>query len=192
MIGALVLAAGHSQRFGSDKRVARTADGTGLLEATVVRYADCFPETTVVLRCGEPTAPLLSDRTLGRIRVVRATPEPIGLGLSIAAGVRASPRWSCACIALADMPWVRTETLARLIDAWENLEDTTDAALYPVHAGRTGHPVLFDRSLFGDLKALNGDSGATRIKARARLKVGVTVNDPGTLRDVDRPDDLGI
>lgn len=190
MIGALVLAAGHSVRFGSDKRLSKTPDGGRLLESTLSLYVDCFPQTTVVLRHGEPAASILSRKIRKRVRVVCADPSPVGLGASIAAGVRESRAWSCACIALADMPWVRRETLRRLISAWDEVEDTRGTTLYPVHAGQAGHPVMFDASLFSDLQALNGDAGAAQVKGRASIQIGVPVNDPGTLDDVDRPHEL--
>jgi len=49
---ALVLAAGSSTRFGSDKRRATLADGRSLLAHSVARARAVFDEVRVVLREG--------------------------------------------------------------------------------------------------------------------------------------------
>ncbi len=46
----LVLAAGTGQRFGSDKRCAKLADGNSLLRATVLRTQEAFSDVRVVLK----------------------------------------------------------------------------------------------------------------------------------------------
>ena len=48
--GALIVAAGFSRRFGSDKRRYVIADGDPLLLATVKAYSEVFPNVAVVLR----------------------------------------------------------------------------------------------------------------------------------------------
>jgi len=192
MIGALVLAAGRSARFGSDKRMAKTAGGKSMLETTLSHYVSCFADVKLVIRHDDLAGELLSEDALQRVGIVHADPTPIGMGASIAAGVRQSAKWSSICIALADMPWVRRETLHRIIDAWNSIEDPTSTVLYPVHAGTTGHPVIFDSSLFKELRSLDGEAGAAKVKALARRRLCVSVDDSGTLRDVDRPDDLRI
>ncbi|NJN51064.1 MAG: NTP transferase domain-containing protein [Gammaproteobacteria bacterium] len=48
--GALILAAGFSRRFGTDKRLHRLADGELMISATLRRYQQVFSSVAVVVR----------------------------------------------------------------------------------------------------------------------------------------------
>jgi molybdenum cofactor cytidylyltransferase len=60
----------------------------------------------------------------------------------------------------------------------------------PVYAGRRGNPVLFDRSVFPELLAIEGDQGARAVLAadRARVRL-VAFDDARPLADIDTPED---
>ena len=88
-------------------------------------------------------------------------------------------------VALADMPWIRPDSIARVAQALRG--DATIAA--PGWRDARGHPVGFKASLYGALSALSGDQGAKAILARHRVEL-IPVDDPGVVRDVDRPEDL--
>jgi molybdenum cofactor cytidylyltransferase len=110
-----------------------------------------------------------------------------GMSASLKAGVAAVPG-ACtgALICLGDMPFVRPGTLDRLAAA-----HTGQAALFPAYQGKRGNPVLLARSLFADIMRLGGDEGArTILKAIPDQVAELVVDDPGVLRDVDRPDML--
>jgi len=114
-----------------------------------------------------------------------ATPQEAGTGRSIACGVQASADASGWIVALADMPYLRAETIGRVRAALS--AGAVTAA--PVYRGRRGHPVGFGPSCGPALQALRGDSGA-----RALLETyppqTIAVDDPGILQDVDHPSDL--
>lgn len=109
---------------------------------------------------------------------------PIGMGHSIAAGVAAranAPGW---LLLPADMPLVQPATLLAVAEAL-----THHAVAYAQYQGRRGHPVAFAGELVSELLMLSGDAGARRIVARYPA-VGVDVDDPGVLLDVDTAQDL--
>jgi molybdenum cofactor cytidylyltransferase len=84
------------------------------------------------------------------------------------------------------MPFVRPDTLDRLA-----LFHSGQAAVFPTWQGRRGNPVLLARSLFADIMLLTGDQGARAILSAIPDQVAeLPVEDPGILRDVDRPDAL--
>ena len=111
-------------------------------------------------------------------------PASIGMGYSIAAGVRATGDAEGWLIVPADMPLMRPESILAVAAA---------LAHYPVayaqHAGRQGHPVGFSTELYSELVNLQGDEGARRIVARYPSHA-VNLDDPGVLVDVDTADDL--
>ena len=61
-----------------------------------------------------------------------------------------------------------------------------------MHRGERGHPVGFAARYRAALMALSGDEGARSVvAANAADVMTIEVDDPGVVRDVDRPADLG-
>ncbi len=111
------------------------------------------------------------------------------MGASLACGVSSTPDATGWIVALADMPWVLPETIARVAAAVT--EGAPVAA--PFHRGERGHPVGFGRVCHSALAALTGDEGAKSIVAAHRDSLArIDVDDPGILRDVDTPADLRL
>jgi len=183
--GALILAAGFARRFGSDKRRHALPGGDTLLEATLRRYAEVFGHVAVVIREGENDLAAALRVVCPAVRIVTAADAALGMGHSLAAGIRAvADDWSWVAVALGDMPWVRAGTLSALVRAFGALDSTT--VLAPVAGDRTGHPVLFGSACFGELARLTGDTGARAVLERHPVR-RVAVDDPGIFEDLDRP-----
>lgn len=87
-------------------------------------------------------------------------------------------------VALADMPWIMSDTLLALRDA-----ALSHRIAAPVYGGRRGHPVAFAWDLLPELAALDGDEGARALLRRHGV-YEMPCADPGVLRDVDTIDDL--
>ncbi|ASA31823.1 NTP transferase domain-containing protein [Pseudomonas aeruginosa] len=182
----LVLAAGQGRRFGSDKRLARLADGTTLLAASVARAREAFAEVRVVVRAGETPASLGLP---AQQRLVHSLDASSGMGHSLAAGVAAARNSPARAIAvlLGDMPWIAADTLERLAAM-----ATPEAIVFPLYDGQRGHPVLFGRAFWDALAQLDGDQGARRVlQAHRPAWREVPCDDPGVLCDVDTPAALG-
>jgi len=111
-----------------------------------------------------------------------------GMSASLKAGISSVPAGcAAALICLGDMPFVRAGTLDRLAQFHAD-----QAALFPTYEGKRGNPVLLARSLFAGIMALSGDEGARSLLRTIPDRVAeLPVDDPGILRDVDRPDALG-
>ena len=82
------------------------------------------------------------------------------------------------------MPLVRPSTLRAVARELER-----SPVAYAQHGGRRGHPVGFAAELYSELVGLTGDQGARRVIARYPA-VGVELDDPGILIDIDTVDDL--
>jgi molybdenum cofactor cytidylyltransferase len=83
------------------------------------------------------------------------------------------------------MPWVRPETIARVV---EGLRRGASIAA-PSRLGVRGHPVGFARDCYAELIALSGDAGAKAVLEAQRVALFDTEDD-GILRDVDTRADL--
>lgn len=187
----MLLAAGSAARFGSDKRVHALPDGDSLLSAAITKCIKGFAEVVVVLKPGdEALAEKLRRQFYPEdVTIVHAQDAQLGMGHSLAAGIRAAAGWDFAFVALGDMPFVEPETLAALNRAMSAADP--EAIVQPIYAGRPGHPVGFGRRHFPALERLTGDEGARRVvKTAADHVLQIEVDDPGVLRDVDTPGDL--
>jgi molybdenum cofactor cytidylyltransferase len=182
--GAVFLAAGRGLRFGADKLLHPLPDGTPVAVAALRNLRAALPLVVAVVREGQgPLAALLESEGA---RVCACPRADEGMGASLAWGVARAPGAGGWLIALADMPFIRPETIVRVLDAVER--GALIAA--PVHAGRRGHPVGFGPAMREELLALGGDEGARSLLARhAAAVVAVECDDPGVLLDVDRPED---
>ncbi|QIG19682.1 nucleotidyltransferase family protein [Pseudomonas monteilii] len=182
---ALVLAAGSSTRFGSDKRRATLADGRSLLAHSVERARAVFDEVRVVLREGERG----EDFGLpAGCRVIGSPDAASGMGHSLAVGARSlhDSQAQAVAILLGDMPCIDPATLRRLAEA-----ANASRIVLPRHAGQQGHPVIFGRDFWPALGQLHGDGGARSVvHAHRGSCVVVEVEDAGVLLDVDTPQGL--
>ena len=184
-ITGILLAAGLSRRFGSDKRLHQLADGRPLALAAAIALQAGVDRTLAVLRPEDaPLTQMLADAGLQPVICPQAD---IGMGASIACGVRASQDARGWLIALADMPFIQPNTIRLIAD---NLRQGVPLVA-PSHQGRRGHPVGFGPQFRKDLLALDTDSGARAIlQAHPELLTVLAVDDPGVLQDIDTPADL--
>ena len=147
----------------------------------------------LIAGAGKVVAVIGADDAIRRVledcgcRVVVNSFAKVGMGTSIAAGVRACPDASGWLIALGDMPFIQPETIANILAALS----ASAAIVIPTFNGARGHPVAFAANFLPELMALQGDQGARSIVAAhpARLKL-LPVDDAGVVADIDTPDDL--
>jgi len=184
-ITGILLAAGSSRRFGSNKLLALLPDGTPLVLVTVRRLLSVLDAVIAVVN---PQDRLLHELLAAeKVQVVVCQNANTGMGASLAAGVAASEAARGWLVALADMPAIQVCTLQRVIHALE----AGTRLVAPVHTGRRGHPVGFHSSFRNELLALSGDAGAREILTRhAASLTSLDVDDAGVLLDVDTPADL--
>lgn len=181
----ILLAAGQSQRFGSNKLLHPLADGTPMVLHVARNLKAVIPDTIAVVKAGDhETAALLEAEN---VQVIFNHNAEIGMGSSIACGVRASQQSNSWVIMLADMPYISRQTI-RAVAAGVHSRDTICAPLY---GDQRGHPVGFGKAYADALIRLTGDQGARQIIAANRncLEL-VNTHDRGVIADIDSPDDF--
>lgn len=103
-----------------------------------------------------------------------------GIGTSLRKGLtkltESDPDLSAAIIMLSDQPFVDENTVRSLIDVYRTSGKPIVAAEYD---GVLGVPSLFDREVFPELLALEGDAGA---------RVVIRQSDPGRVASVAAPE----
>jgi len=182
---AIVLAAGASTRFGSPKQLVRVA-GRPLLHSALARAADVAGSAVSVV-LGAHAAELTPLLTHSQALIVINRDWREGIASSIRAGVsRLPPSCNAVLLMLADQAAVTAEDLKRLVSAWRRQPDYIVAARYGM---TTGVPAVFPRSVFSDLGALRGDTGARALLQRNPDRV-VRVPMASAAIDIDTPEDL--
>jgi molybdenum cofactor cytidylyltransferase len=148
----VILAAGSSARFGSNKLLHVMPDGRNLLTTTVSKYRSVFEKVVVVVRSLDS---LVVDALEPlKVSTVVCEDSAQGMSQSICCGVKAVEHADSILIALADMPFVRISTIALLREVM-----TPDGIVAPVHCGKRGNPVGFGQTFLNgcwNLKVMLG------------------------------------
>ena len=191
---ALVLAAGSSRRFGSDKRLF-AFHGTPLLQRSLVIPIQLGLATTVVLK---PTDELFLPSLLGcylhhpLLKVVYADDALLGMGHSLSAGIRSilqsSKSVEGALVFLADMPSLEVKTVRDIIRRFDSNKIVVPTYMATNGSLKAGHPVLFSRPWLKQLQKLSGDNGAKELlKKNPENIINVALDDKGIFLDIDHP-----
>jgi len=86
-----------------------------------------------------------------------------------------------------DLPLVTAATVSALLARFHS---TKAPIVRAVHGGAHGHPVVFSRAVFGELRGADPALGAKAVvRAHADTLVNLEVPDPGVLTDIDTPDE---
>lgn len=179
----VILGAGAGRRFGGDKLLA-LVDGEPMIRLVAAAYAELCGRVTVVVSA-DPRLRAALDSLPVDIVINEYADE--GIASSIRAGIANNGDRPAAMIALADEPRVDRPLVTRVMQLWH---DTRAPIVVPRYNGEPGHPVLFDRSMFPDLLALDGDRGARGLILQMGDQVlSVDVEQPRPV-DVDVPADL--
>lgn len=186
-IGAIILAAGVSQRMGSPKQLL-PFNGNNLLRHAIQTAlgSRCRPVVVVLGAHWEKLQREISDLPVTSIEN-RLWAE--GMGSSIRTGIAAlegvSEHLAGAVLMLCDQPQVTSQTLDRLISTYE---ESTSLAVASEYAGSLGAPALFSRKLFVELSALKSAEGAKQILKQYEQDV-LRLPVPEAIWDVDTPAD---
>lgn len=184
-VAGIVLAAGASSRMGRPKMLVPI--GARTLVSTVVGAlldAD-LPRVVVVLGCDADgirrQARLPED---ARLRLTVNEEWASGMASSLRRGLEECGDAGAALVALGDQAGLTAERVGRIVDGWR----PGIRLVVPVNGRRAGHPVLFDRSLWPELRALTGDVGGRDVVKRHLAEAALVT--AGPLADLDTEEDL--
>ncbi len=186
-VAAVILAAGGSARFGSPKQLARWRGKTFIEQAVDTALASSARPVVVVLGAEvERCRAALADRP---VEVVVNDTWMQGQSTSMQAGLAALPaNIGGAVFFLVDLPGVAPNLIDRLL---QRHRETLAPLVWPEFAGRRGNPILFDRSLFSELRQVRGDTGGKPVLLRYQDRAErVVVSDESILQDFDRRESL--
>lgn len=184
MISAILLAAGKSARFGSDK-LTHHLDDKMMIEHCLAYLQDITDELYVVVNTKDSQLKKILAKT--RINLVECPDAHLGMSATIKCGISATSHADGWIITLADMPYIQASTIQKIHHSLSSGKDI----VAPYYKGRRGNPVGFSKHHLDALLKLTGDKGARDLlKSQIDKIFKIDVDDPGILIDIDTKDEL--
>jgi CTP:molybdopterin cytidylyltransferase MocA len=194
MIPALVLAAGKSSRMGRTKALLSLgSSGETFLHRIIRVLREGGADAVVVVIGGDAAAVRASlPRDDVQISAVENPRYEEGQLSSLLAGLAAVEQRhadvEAVMMTLVDLPLISAATVRAVRETF--LANPGAPLVRPRRGGRHGHPVIFNRSIFGELRRADPSTGAKPVvHAHAAEEVDVDVDDEGAFIDIDTPDD---
>ena len=199
MVYGIVLAAGASSRMGEAKAALPFGQTGETVLSRIVSTLLAGGVTDVVVVAGahiDAVRQVMPNHER-RARLIEHPAWARGQLSSLIAGLDAvdAPLLEAVMVTPVDVPLVTPLTVAAVMAAWRRTRAPIVRPSEPstsLRAGgpRHGHPVIFDRAVFADLRAADPNIGAKAVFAiHFDRIVNVEVEDAGAFEDIDTPDD---
>jgi molybdenum cofactor cytidylyltransferase len=186
-IGLIVLAAGASTRMGTPKQLLLYQGRSFVRHTVEVAVASICQPIIIVL--GANAQRIKPEVSHFPVQIVENQQWSEGMSSSIRVGIEAlnavNPELEAVAIALCDQPFISSQIINQLVEAYYLTGKPIVACEY---AGTLGVPALFSRTLFPELMALKTSQGAKQIINKHRHEV-VGVPFPEGAIDIDTPED---
>ncbi|MCS7099759.1 MAG: nucleotidyltransferase family protein [Sulfolobales archaeon] len=196
MKSAILLAAGESRRFGSNKMLYKVLDeelGEDLMVRVAARKflsSSVFDEVVVVV--GYEYGKVVEALADLDVKFVFNPDFTLGMSTSVIAGVRRVLKHSeLVAIHPSDVPFVKTETLRYLATSVSSL-CSGDCIVIPRYRSKGGHPLIILGNVVREvLEISERERGLKGLISKNRELVRyLEVDDPGVVFDIDTPEDL--
>jgi molybdenum cofactor cytidylyltransferase len=183
----IILAAGESRRMGYPKPLLKIG-GRTFIDHIAETMLAVVPRLVIVLgaHCERVRAAISRD---ARIAIVENPNYARGQLSSLKVGLGViQPDAVAALVHLGDHPLVRVETFRAVVDCYNQTRKPIVIARHDAHRG---HPVIFDRATFAELRSAPEEKGARHVVNVDASRVAyVDLDDPGINLDLDTPSDL--
>lgn len=186
MVAAIVLAAGESRRMGQPKMLLPWAQKT-VLEAVLGALRSGGVDDILVVSGG---ARRQVEALVGNPARIIYNPEFIRGEMlsSLQIGLSAMGKGvGAALISLGDQPQIEQETVRRILEEYEN---SNDSLIVPSYQRRRGHPWLVGRKHWNEILNLRPPNSAREfLNAHSNEIRYIELKTPSILQDLDTPED---
>jgi molybdenum cofactor cytidylyltransferase len=187
-ITGILLSAGMSRRFGSQKLVTKLPTGLSLAVSSWRALKSAHKNSIAVVRHDDKDLQLIFEQE--KIPYVLCSDAHLGMSRSLLTGIQHTAGSSGWIIALGDMPYISPSTIKKIITEMSD-KNKSNLIYRPRYRGKAGNPVGLRAALLDELLTLKGDEGAREIIKRHINKTEfIDVDDEGIVKDIDTPNDL--
>ena len=180
-VAGVILAAGTSSRLGTPKQLLDLG-GKPVLAHTLAAVQRTTLEPIIVV-LGHEAGEISSSVDLSQVQTLLNPDYRTGQSSSVRAALTVLPSDVAAVLfILGDQPLVEPAVIERIVGAYQH---DRPIIVQPKYGEGRGNPVLIDRTLFGELAELTGDTGARPIIDRHRDQVQLV-----DASEYHRPDDI--
>ncbi|MBS6195228.1 MAG: nucleotidyltransferase family protein [Clostridiales bacterium] len=155
-VGAILLAAGNSRRFGSNKLL-HLIEGKPMAQRCMELAQEVPFEKRVIVTQYQEVEEIAAS--LGIPSVRNSSPE-LGISHSILLGIRELEEMDAWMFLVCDQPWLKAGTVRRLLKVFLHSSKGIAAVSF---RGEAGNPVIFSRKYREELENLTGDRGGKKI-----------------------------
>jgi molybdenum cofactor cytidylyltransferase len=194
MIPAVVLAAGKSSRMGRTKALLPLGSSGETFLGRVIRVLREGGVDAIIVVIGGDAAAVRASLPRDDVHVssIENPRYEEGQLSSLLAGLAAVEQRhdsvEAVMVTLVDLPLISAATVRAVREAF--LANPDAPLVRPRRGERHGHPVVFNRSIFGELRRSDSSKGAKAVvHAHAAEEVNVNVDDEGAFIDIDTPED---
>ena len=188
MITGILLAAGLSRRFGSQKLIATLPSGLPIAVASWRALKAAHDNSIAVIRHDDKMLKTIFEQE--KIPFLICQDAHLGMARSLLTGIQNSLDSDGWIIALGDMPSIDPETIKKITKATSD-PGIRKLVFRPTFHGKPGNPVGLRFELRDELIALQGDEGAREIIKRHISDTHfIPVKDEGIIKDIDTQEDL--
>ena len=186
-LALIMLAAGNSRRFGSNKLMYEV-DGVPMYQRTLrllQKAAERIPDSRIVV-VTQPQYSEIIDVVKETGAEVLFNPKPErGIASSMQIGLEIAKDADACFFTVSDQPWLTAETIIALYDAFQS-ENKGMACTR--HGEKTGNPCIFSKKYYRKLMEITGDKGGKQIIKRYPEDVTyLKISDEREQQDVDVP-----
>jgi molybdenum cofactor cytidylyltransferase len=187
IVGAVVLAAGKSERIGQNKLLLEFNGKTviaGILDA--LEAAGINQQIVVLGESPEQVIDSIRPK-LGKVKIALNLAPEKDMVSSFQTGLIVISNVDAAFLILGDQPILDPNLLRTMV---KEMEENAEAMIVsPIHSSKNGHPLLFRRQLFGEILSIK-DQQTTRDIVHSHMDKLVMIESPEwTTWDLDTPQD---
>ena len=190
-IGFLFLGAGSSKRMRGRDKLLEKINGVPQIERLANEALNLKIPVFITIPENNTRRRAIISKT--RANIVAVRDSKLGMGHSIAEGIKEitkSSNFSSLAICPSDLPALKANSLKLLLNHFFK-SPTLICRPVNVNASRAGHPVIFPKKYFEELKAIKGDTGARKIILKNEKAISnYETDDEAYFLDLDTPEDF--
>jgi len=186
-IVGIILAAGFSKRFGSEKLSAKI-NGQSILKHICDQVNDAKIDEFFII-AGKNYHRIINEIPTysDKIKIVPNNTPLLSSSVRFALSI-IPENTDAVMLILGDMPLITTELMNKIV---EKYRQSDKKIIFPCTGDTIGNPRLFDKKYFNELKNVQGDKGGREVTKQHREDAaGVEIDTKELFMDIDTKEDF--